>query len=172
MHKASSCILMGMRVGKLREAKTDCWCRNLHLCPLLWSTLRTHEDEYWEVIECAEGMSMSWLTDFRTNGHPRCSSYALSTLSLSPTIFPYWATATTFQEPLFSTYCPPPADIFLLYTVFLMYIYCITSYTRYIFASKIVITCWFFRSYCSTALLNIPMSVSLFWASCEVVFHF
>jgi hypothetical protein len=70
--------------------------------------------------------------------------------SLSPTKFPDLAIASTSQELLFRTYCPPPADVFLLYTIFLMYIV-LPPYTRYTSAAKIVVANLSFHPFCTAA---------------------
>ena len=68
-------------------------------------------DEYGEIIERQEGVSKPLLKELHTEGRPRGSSFASSTSSLSPTISPDSATASTGQDFSFSIDRPPPADI-------------------------------------------------------------
>ena len=69
---------------------------------------------------------MSWWTELRTDGRPRCSSYASSTLSLSPSNFPTQRPRSYPKNLLFGTYRPLPANIVLC----IWYSLCILYYNR------------------------------------------
>ena len=74
------------------------------------------EDEYEETIEWSDSASKPIFEDLHTEWHPRGSSFASSTLSLSPTIFPDPAPAHSSIPHELSNLTPeekgePPLDL-------------------------------------------------------------
>jgi hypothetical protein len=68
-------------------------------------------EEYGEVIDRLEGSSKSHLTELKTEGRPRGSSFAFSSSSLLPNISPDFAIVSAAQEFPFSINHPPPTDV-------------------------------------------------------------
>jgi hypothetical protein len=69
------------------------------------------EEEYGEVIDRSEGVSKSHLMELKTEGHPRGSSFASSSSSLSLNMSPDSAIVSAVQEFPFSINHPPPTDV-------------------------------------------------------------
>jgi hypothetical protein len=69
------------------------------------------EEEYGEVIDRPEGASKSHLTELKTEGRPRGSSFASSSSSLSPNMSPDSAIVSAAEEFPFSIDYPPPTDV-------------------------------------------------------------
>jgi hypothetical protein len=69
------------------------------------------DEEYGEVIDRPEGASKSHLTELKTEGRPRGSSFASSSSSLSPNMSPDSAIVSAAQVFPFSIHHPPPTDV-------------------------------------------------------------